>query len=47
MYNVFVVCRFSNNKLLKGINRITVIVEALSCPMFKGKFFVSAQPSKP
>ena len=43
MYNVFVVCRFSNNKLLKGNNRITVIVEALSCPMFIRKIFVYAQ----
>ena len=42
MYNVFAVCRFSN-KLLKGNNRITIIVEALSCPMFIGKIFVYAQ----
>lgn len=43
MYNVFGVCRFSDNKLLKGNNRITVIVEALSCPVFIGKIFLSAQ----
>ena len=42
MYNVFAVCRFSN-MLLKGNNRITIIVEALSCPMFIGKIFVYAQ----